>query len=116
LSITPQNTQALAIMAALLGTDTDTFLNNIIFWHVTREIEYRGIEYLAETLHAWAFDTEKAASEAAAKFEEVAVAAHLENKVKFLYTAEVRKHAQKECWCVHVEYTHWGGEWRPVLS
>jgi hypothetical protein len=114
-------------MAEVLQTTPEAFLEHLIFCHCQREIEMRGIEYLAETLHSWIFPTKAVAQSAADKFEEVAVAANLESNVggEFLYSCEVRPllgvptdespaELPIKGWRVHVEQCA-GKDWEPVL-
>jgi DNA-binding CsgD family transcriptional regulator len=127
-TMSPENTGALRIMADVLQTTPEAFLEHLVFWHCQREIEIRGIEYLAETIHGWIFPSRAAAQSAAEKLEAVAVGANLESKVggEFLYSCEVRpllavptdespSELAIKGWKVHVELCA-GEDWKPVLS
>ena len=127
-AMSSENADALRIMAEVLQTTPEAFLEHLIFWHCQREIEMRGIEYLAETLHSWIYPTKAVAQRAADKFEEVTVAANLESKVggEFLYSCEVRPllavptdESASELvikgWKVHVEQCA-GKDYNSVLS
>ena len=82
-----ENADALKIMADVLQTSSESFLKHLVFWHCQRQIETRGIEYFAETIHAWLFPSRAAAQRAADKFEELAEADNLESNIggEFLY-------------------------------
>jgi hypothetical protein len=71
--MSPENVGALKIIADLLQTTPEAFLEHLVFWHCRHEIDTRGIEYLAETIHAWMFPSRAAAQSAANKFEEFIV-------------------------------------------
>ena len=45
-----ENADALKIMADVLQTSPESFLEHLVFWHCQRQIEIRGIEYFAETI------------------------------------------------------------------
>lgn len=90
--MSPENAGALKIIADLLQTTPEAFLEHLVFWHCRRGIDTRGVEYLAETIHAWVFSSRAAAQSAANKFEELTVRYNLETKPGggFLYLCEVR--------------------------
>ena len=126
--MSPENAGALKIIADLLQTTPEAFLEHLVFWHCRREIDTRGVEYLAETIHAWVFPSRAAAQSAANKFEELTVRYNLETKPGggFLYLCEVRPlfavptdesalELLIEGWQIHVEQFA-DGDWTPVHS
>ena len=126
--MSPENAGALKIIADLLQTTPEAFLEHLVFWHCRREIDTRGVEYLAETIHGWVFPSRAAAQSAANNFEELTVRYNLETKpgVGFLYSCEVRPlfavptdesslELVIEGWQIHVEQFA-DGDWRPVHS
>jgi hypothetical protein len=88
--MSPENTFAIQIMAGALQTSPEMFLDDLVFWHCQREIESRGLEYLAETIHGWIFPTQEAARRAAEKFEELAVAGNLEGKPGWQFSTRAK--------------------------
>jgi len=126
--MSPENAGALKIIADLLQTTPEAFLEHLVFWHCRREIDTRGVEYLAETIHAWVFPSRAAAQSAANKFEELTVRYNLETKPGggFLYLCEVRPlfavptdesplELVIKGWQLYVEQSA-DGDWRPVDS
>ena len=126
--MSPENAGALKIIADLLQTTPEAFLEHLVFWHCRREIDTRGVEYLAETIHAWVFPSRAAAQSAANKFEELTVRYNLETKPGggFLYLCEVRPlfavptdesplKLVIKGWQLYVEQSA-DGDWRPVDS
>ena len=126
--MSPENAGALKIIADLLQTTPEAFLEHLVFWHCRREIDTRGVEYLAETIHGWVFPSRAAAQSAANNFEELTVRYNLETKPGggFLYSCEVHplfavptdespSELLIEGWQIHVERFA-NGEWRPVHS
>ena len=79
-NMSPENAGALNFIADLLQTTPKEFLEQLIFWHCRHEIDTRGVEYLAETIHAWVFPSRAAAQSAANKFEQLTVRYNFENK------------------------------------
>jgi DNA-binding CsgD family transcriptional regulator len=90
--MSPENAGALKIIADLLQMTPEAFLEHLVFWPCRREIDTRGVEYLAQTIHAWKFPSRAAAQSAANKFEELTIRYNLETKpgVGFPYLCEVR--------------------------
>ena len=126
--MSPENAGALKIIADLLQTTPEAFLEHLIFWHCRREIDTRGVEYLAETIHAWVFRSRAAAQSAANKFEELTVRYTLETKPGggCLYLCEVRPlfavptdesplELVIKGWQLYVEQFA-DGDWRPLRS
>jgi DNA-binding CsgD family transcriptional regulator len=126
--MSPENAGALKIIAELLQTTPEAFLEHLVFWHCRREIDTRGVEYLAETIHGWVFPSRAAAQSAANKFEELSVRYNLETKPGggFLYLCEVRPlfavptdesplELVIKGWQLYVEQFA-DGDWRPVHS
>ena len=124
--ISPENTGALKIVADLLQTTPEAFLKHLVFWHCRREIDTRGIEYFAETIHAWTFPSRAAAESTANKFEELTAKYNLgaQPGAKFLYLCEVRplfamptdkspSELAIKGWQLHVEQFV-DGDWRRV--
>jgi DNA-binding CsgD family transcriptional regulator len=66
--MSPENLRALKVIAGLLKTTPEAFLEHLVFWRCRHEIDSRGIEYLTETIHAWIFPSRAAAQSAANKF------------------------------------------------
>jgi Bacterial regulatory proteins, luxR family len=121
-----ENAAALKLIANLLQTTPEAFLEQLVFWECRHEIDTRGIQYLAETVHAWEFPSKVAAQRAAKKFEELTLRYNLQTKrrEKFLYSCEVRplfavpnNKSPSELfikgWQLHVEQFA-GGNWSPV--
>ena len=126
--MSPENAGALKIIADLLQTTPEAFLEHLVFWHCRREIDTRGVEYLAETIHGWVFPSRAAAQSAANNFEELTVRYNLETKPGggFLYSCEVRPlfavptdesplELVIKGWQIYVEQFA-DGDWRPVHS
>jgi DNA-binding CsgD family transcriptional regulator len=88
----PENAAALKLIADLLQTTPEAFLEHLVSWQCRREIDTRGIQYLAETVHAWEFPSKAAAQRAAKRFEELTARYNLQTKrrEKFIYSCEVR--------------------------
>ena len=126
--MSPENAGALKIIADLLQTTPEAFLEHLVFWHCRREIDTRGVEYLAETIHGWVFPSRAAAQSAANNFEELTVRYNLETKPGggFLYSCEVRPlfavptdesplELVIKGWQLYIEqFTD--GDWRPLQS
>ena len=126
--MSPENAGALTFMADLLQTTPEAFLEHMVFWHCRREIDTRGVEYLAETIHGWVFPSRAAAQSAANNFEELTVRYNLETKPGggFLYSCEVRPlfavptdesplELVIKGWQLYIEqFTD--GDWRPLQS
>jgi DNA-binding CsgD family transcriptional regulator len=126
--MSPENAGALQIIADLLQTTPEAFLEHLVFWHCRREIDTRGVEYLAESIHAWVFPSRAAAQSAANKFEELTARYNLETKPGggFLYLCEVRPlfavptdqsplELVIKGWQLYVEQFA-GGDWRRLHS
>ena len=126
--MSPENAGALKIIADLLQTTPEAFLEHLVFWPCRREIDTRGVEYLAQTIHAWKFPSRAAAQSAANKFEELTIRYNLETKpgVGFPYLCEVRPlfavptdesplELVIKGWQLYVEQSA-DGDWRPVDS
>jgi hypothetical protein len=88
----PENAAALKLIAELLQTTPEAFLEHLVSWQCRREIDTRGIQYLSETVHAWEFPSKAAEQRAAKRFEELTVRYNLQTKrrEKFIYSCEVR--------------------------
>jgi DNA-binding CsgD family transcriptional regulator len=88
----PENAAALKLIADLLQTTPEAFLEHLVFWHCRHEIDTRGMQYLAETVHAWEFPSKAEAQSASKKFEELIVRYNLQTKRRegFRYSYEVR--------------------------
>ena len=126
--MSPENAGALTFIADLLQTTPEAFLEHLVFWHCRREIDTRGVEYLAETIHGWVFPSRAAAQSAANNFEELTVRYNLETKPGggFLYSCEVRPlfavptdesplELVIKGWQLYIEqFTD--GDWRPLQS
>jgi len=126
--MSPENAGALKNIADLLQTTPEAFLEHLVFWHCRREIDTRGVEYLAETIHGWVFPSRAAAQSAANNFEELTVRYNLETKPGggFLYSCEVRPlfavptdesplELVIKGWQLYIEqFTD--GDWRPLQS
>jgi len=126
--MSPENAGALKIIADLLQMTPEAFLEHLVFWPCRREIDTRGVEYLAQTIHAWKFPSRAAAQSAANKFEELTIRYNLETKpgVGFPYLCEVRPlfavptdesplELVIKGWQIYVEQFA-DGDWRPVHS
>ena len=126
--MSPENAGALKIIADLLQTTPEAFLEHLVFWHCRREIDTRGVEYLAETIHGWVFPSRAAAQSAANNFEELTVRYNLETKPGggFLYSCEVRPlfavptdesplELVIKGWQLYIEQFA-DGDWRPLHS
>jgi len=126
--MSPENAGALKIIADLLQTTPEAFLEHLVFWHCRREIDTRGVEYLAQTIHAWKFPSRAVAQSTANKFEELTIRYNLETKpgVGFPYLCEVRPlfavptdesplELVIKGWQIYVEQFA-DGDWRPVHS
>lgn len=120
--MSPENARALKIVAGLLQTTPEVFLEHLVYRHCRREIDTRGVEYLAETIHTWVFPSRAAAQSAANKFEELATS--LKAKRRGGYFSEVRPllavpsdesplQLVNKGWQLHVEQFA-NGDWRPV--
>ena len=127
-TMSPESAGALMFIADLLQTTPEAFLEHLVFWHCRREIDTRGVEYLAETIHAWVFPSRAAAQSATNKFEELTVRYNLETTPGggFLYLCEVRPlfavptdesplELVIKGWQLYVEQFA-GGDWRPLHS
>ena len=123
-----ENADALTFIADLLQTTPEAFLEHLVFWHCPREIDTRGVEYLAQTIHAWKFPSRAVAQSTANKFEELTIRYNLETKpgVGFPYLCEVRPlfavptdesplELVIKGWQIYVEQFA-DGDWRPVHS
>ena len=126
--MSPENAGALKIIADLLQMTPEAFLEHLVFWHCRREIDTRGVEYLAQTIHAWKFPSRAVAQSTANKFEELTIRYNLETKPGggFLYSCEVRPlfavptdesplELVIKGWQLYIEqFTD--GDWRPLQS
>jgi len=126
--MSPENAGALKIIADLLQMTPEAFLEHLVFWPCRREIDTRGVEYLAQTIHAWKFPSRAVAQSTANKFEELTIRYNLETKpgVGFPYLCEVRPlfavptdesplELVIKGWQIYVEQFA-DGDWRPVHS
>jgi hypothetical protein len=114
IEIAEEIVRSCALLAEVLGASLSEVIEHQLYWGLSRPMALDGIEFMAERFHQWIFGSKEEAEAAAERFAQAAVAANLDGKARFLYTAEARQHPDGDCWVCYVEHCA-GDEWRPVV-